>query len=439
MSVPYPRAGMLLFGLISFFTLPVVNSPTVVGGEHVPCGSTHCTYKIAPLIIHTDLSATSTNALADRVKSVLADVSAYWKRPVRGPLECFVVDDPGQWKDSQLPNPLARLVIARVEGATQARQVGHGIHARNIVRVFASSKKGVVEHEIVHAYCGQTFGVTGPLWYQEGMAQLFALGADRKQGVNCSAEMLQQLQSKSRMTIAQTLAGGQATRQLFQQFSDKENRCAGLAGRISVADWNQGDERALEKIKQFYCWNWFLCHFLFHDTNYRTCFRKVGQAYLTRREDRFTTQFQPVWRELEFEYRFTLDHLVKGYRVDLCSWDWEKPFHELPFARSVRVRIVAARGYQATGVQVVAGRRYHYRTEGSWSRARRSAAGGVEHVEGKCLEAVILHGDELTDPFALDCSGDFYAPCTGRLHVRCRTDWDCIADNEGGVVLVLAR
>ena len=44
--------------------------------------------------------------------------------------------------------------------------------------VFAAARPGVAEHEVVHAYCGQTFGTTGPLWYREGMAQLLTCGQD---------------------------------------------------------------------------------------------------------------------------------------------------------------------------------------------------------------------------------------------------------------------
>ena len=113
-----------------------------------------------------------------------------------------------------------------------------------------------MEHEIVHAYCGQTFGTTGPLWYQEGMAQLFAFGMPRQQGVNCPEATLTQLKAKPTMTIAQIQSGGQARASWSAQFSDKADRSAEWP-MISTTDWNQDDIRALRQIKQFYCWNWF--------------------------------------------------------------------------------------------------------------------------------------------------------------------------------------
>lgn len=427
---------ILLLGFLPIYALISIGASVGQGSDTTPREKHYSTYRISPLIIHTDLSASAAAAIAGRVNSVIDDAAAYWQRPVRGPIECFVVGNPDQWPDGQMPQPMARLMIAQVGGATQSRQVGHGIYARNIVRVFASARSGVMEHEIVHAYCGQTFAATGPLWYQEGMAQLFAFGSDRQRGVNCPDATLTQLGAKPKMTISQIQSGGQATRQLLAQFSDKADRSAELAGLISTTDWNQDDIRALRQIKQFYCWNWFLCHFLVHNTNYQSRFRAVGRAYLTKRQDRFATCFQAVRRELEFEYQFTLQHLARGYRVDLCCWDWKKTFSPLACKRSVRTRVVAARGYQATGVLVEAGQRYHFRTEGAWTHRTASASAAADT---QTLEAVILHNYQLTAPFPLRRDGQFDAPCTGALYVRCRSNWDRIADNEGSVMLVLAR
>ena len=38
--------------------------------------------------------------------------------------------------------------------------------------VYASARSEVVRHEAVHAYCHQTFGRIGPVWYSEGMAEM---------------------------------------------------------------------------------------------------------------------------------------------------------------------------------------------------------------------------------------------------------------------------
>ncbi len=444
MPLVVPRDRALSIGLVALFAFSFVVLPLALGNSQAfGAGGLH-TYRISPLIIHTDLSAQATKALAHRVKAVLNDAAGYWKRPVRGPIECYVVDDPTQWEDYQLPHPLARLIIARVGGATTTQVVGHGIRARNVACVFASSKPGIVEHEIVHAYCGQSFHAAGPVWYQEGMAQLLAFGTDRQQGINCPADVLAQLKSKPSMTITQVRTGGRATQRLIRQFSDKTSRCAGLAGLIPVTDWDREDVRALREIKQFYCWNWFLCHFLYHNTNYRARFRKLGQVFLAQRQDGFAALFHPVWRQLQFEYDFTLAHLTNGYRVDLCSWDWDKPFHYLAGGRPAVVRIMAARGYQATGVRVEGGQRYEYRTEGTWSRGKPDAGGNaatVDAVAGECLEAVVLSDYRLSEPIVLDCrrSGCFCAPCSGCLYVRCRDRWDRLADNEGSVLLTLEQ
>ena len=68
---------------------------------------------------------------------------------------------------------------------TTTRRVtcGNQFNAKSIV--YAIADRGTPRHEAVHAYCGQTFGTTGPLWYSEGMAEMGQYWKPDDPAVNC--------------------------------------------------------------------------------------------------------------------------------------------------------------------------------------------------------------------------------------------------------------
>src|SRR5437762_1494004 len=61
--------------------------------------------------------------------------------------------------------------------------------------VFAVADRGTPQHESVHAYCGQTFGTTGPLWYSEGMAEMGNYWREGDRSVNIHPGVLEYLRN----------------------------------------------------------------------------------------------------------------------------------------------------------------------------------------------------------------------------------------------------
>lgn len=399
------------------------------------------TCRSAHFIVHTDLPPDAANAMLERMEATLSQSSKYWKRPIRGLIECYVVDDLEKWQDHDLPHPLARILIGRVGGAAISERVGAGMHRGTKVLIFASSRTGVAEHEVVHAYCGQAFGTTGPLWYREGMAQMLAYGADKQLGVNCPPESIEQLKAEKRRTLRQVLRGDQTSRRLIGAFQKKSGGRTDLVGLVPLSNWSKDDVRSLAKVKRAYAWNWLVCHLLHHNSNYRSRFETLGQAYLKNRENKFPLLFEPVMDQLAFEYNFTLDRVGPGYRTDLCRWDWNKRFRCLEYGRTATVRVAANRGYQATGMEVTAGRRYRYAAEGTWqvnANSQPSDADGNSRGEGR-LEAIVMKDYQLSEPFELACSGRFRSQYNGQLYVRCRDDWTRLGDNSGCISLTFSR
>ncbi|MFO7906619.1 MAG: hypothetical protein R6U98_28440 [Pirellulaceae bacterium] len=229
-------------------------------------------------VLHTDLSPARTNKLLERLEETLAEVSDYWQRPTRGRIECFVVDDLDNWPHDALPHPMARLIVDRIGGVTLVDSTGAGIRTKRKVTVLATSQQGAAEHEVVHAYCALMFGVTGPVWYREGIAQVFAYNEETQGGLHCPREMLSDLASHSPKPIAKVVKGRNISRGLCDSLVKKMKGRQNKAAFLSIDNWNQGDARELDRLKREYAWCWLACHLLYHNPNYRDRFSHWARA-----------------------------------------------------------------------------------------------------------------------------------------------------------------
>lgn len=121
-------------------------------------------------LLHTDLADDEAEELLDRLETMLPLIAKYWGRPLSGGIEMYVVKDLKNWPPGALPDE-GRPAIERGAGVTisQGRSNGQAFVAKSTV--FAVADRGTPQHEAVHAYCAQTFGRSGPIWYSEGMAE----------------------------------------------------------------------------------------------------------------------------------------------------------------------------------------------------------------------------------------------------------------------------
>jgi hypothetical protein len=181
-----------------------------------------------------------------------------------------------------------------------------------------------------------------------------------------------------------------------------------------------------------------LCHFLVHNPNYSGRFRQLGESFLLGRDDSFDRAFGPVAHEMEFEYRFFLEHVAIGYRPDLCVWDWNARFRSPADGETVRRRVLADRGWQPSGLSVTAKGRYGFWTEGAWSTRGEgplgSANGGAHR--GRLVGAV-MSDYRLSESFPLGAEGTFTAPSAGKLYLRCTDEWNQLGDNRGDMTVHL--
>ena len=195
--------------------------------------------------------------------------------------------------------------------------------ARQVGRVCLAPGPEVVQHEAVHAYCHQTFGRIGPVWYSEGMAEMGHYWKEGDSAVHAEPREIEFLHDNPPKSLAETLSPAQVTGDSLAELrlalgavpfpGPQPQLLAAVPGAGPGIPGGQG--------------------------------RQLRPDLRARRPE-----------QLWFEYLFFLQHIGRGYRVDLCAWDWKKKFACL---RPGRIRwpsrSAAGRGWQPTGLTVSPG------------------------------------------------------------------------------------
>jgi hypothetical protein len=385
--------------------LLVPSGSWLAGAEPFVAGSPVADYRSEHFVLHSDLPGEEADRLLTRLESMLNFLVDYWGEPLAEPIECFVVKRLANWPDGKLAAE-GRAKIEAGVGITLTETVTRdGTPVRSKAVVYSVGKFGTVLHEVVHAYCGQTFHMAGPLWYAEGMAEVGQYWRPGDTAVRCP--------------------------QVIVKFLRNSNRVA--AGKIVTDAAATGDSW------QAYAHRWALCHFLTHNSNYAERFSTLGHGYLRGSKDSFVDLFGSAIDQLEFEYRFFIDRLEVGLRADLIAWDWSKRFASLSETESISARVLAMRGWQPTGVRVETGQEYRYSANGKWSvdsKSQMLSAAGNASGRGRLI-GVILQDRQLGKPFALGEKGTFQASTSGDLYLRCQDDWHSLGDNKGELVVTL--
>lgn len=361
-------------------------------------------YRSQNFILHTDLAAADAKDLLLRLETMLGLVSKYWGRPCSGQIECYVVKDLSNWSDKQL-DPKGYAKIAEGAGVTMtAKLTGERTFLAKST-VYAVADRGTPQHEAVHAYCRQTFGEVGPIWYAEGMAEMGQYWREGDNAVHCDEEVVKYIHSVPPRSLNEIVN----------------------AKAITGDSWES------------YCWRWALCHLLANNPNYSAQFRPLGLSFLTGKGGSFEKTYGSMADQIAFEYLFFLEHFDIGYRVDLCSWDWKRKFRPLAGSASVTTKINAGEGWQPSNVSVAAGTDYEYTATGKWQMSKEgdSVDGqGDERGTGR-LVGIVLKDYQLSKEFELGASGSFKAPADGQLYLRARDAWNELADNKGSLSVKL--
>lgn len=372
-------------------------------------------YTSPHFLIHTDLSAAEAKELLTRLENMLGLISAYWGKPPAGIIECYIVDDLTNWPEGSIPSEQGRAKIASGAGVTITQRLSQGKRFVAKAVVYASADRNTPQHEAVHAYCGQTFGETGPVWYSEGMAEMGSFWKKGETAVNCHEEIVQYLRRAEPKSLNAIVNGEEFTGDSWQN----------------------------------YAWRWALCHLLANNPNYADRFRPLGLGLLTNQPVSFEQVYGSMATEICFEYLFFLKHFDIGYRADLCAWDWKKKFKPLRTG-TITTTVAAGRGWQPTGIEVTKGDQFEFSAEGTWkiSKGGEAISADGASAKGKLVAMVMkdfaLGGslkleEYLSDPIDLGSYGTLTAPQDGKLYVRCGDAFNELADNTGSIKVKLKK
>jgi len=401
-------ACLLLVGVCG---LPTVEAQTTgKNSKPAPIGKPALTsggpkdYSSKNFLLHTDLSEDDAKELLVRLENMLKLISTYWGRPNRQVIECYVVKNLANWPEGSL-DPRGLQSIQAQAGVTSTRKLQSSTGAflaKSIV--YAVADRGTPQHEAVHAYCGQSFGTTGPTWYSEGMAEMGQYWKENDASVNCHPGVVEFIRTTEPKSLNSIVNGNEMTGDSWQN----------------------------------YAWRWALCHLLATNPNYSPKFRPLGIGMLAGQKVSFESVYGPSAKEISFEYLFFLKHFDIGFRADLCAWDWKMKFKHLAGPTPQSVKIKAKGGWQPTGCSLKAGTTYEYLADGQWNFSKDAdevTADGGPDGRGKLIGVLFNpEGYELGASFDLGAAGEWTPDTDGQLFVRCQEPWQEINDENSGTI-----
>lgn len=360
-------------------------------------------YRSEHFLVHSDLTPDEAKDLLERLETMLSLISAYWERPCTGIIECYVVKELANWPAGKIPEEgLDHIKAGAGVTLTSKLSSGAAFLARSVV--YAVADRGTPQHEAVHAYCGQTFGTSGPVWYSEGMAEMGQYWRKDDKSVHVHDMVLDYLRSNPPKSMNEIVNGEEFTGDSWQN----------------------------------YAWRWALCHLLANNTNYAAKFRPLGLALLKKQPTSFEAVYGDMAEEIVFEYCFFLKHLEQGFRADLCTWDWQRKFRLPKGSTAITAKIKADHGWQPSGAMVAGGTSYDYAATGMWQTSKEASAvsaDGDEGGAGRLFGAIMTDEDgknyQLGESFELGTKGKFTAATDGKLYLRCQDKWGELADNKG--------
>ena len=295
-------------------------------------------------------------------------------------------------------------------------------------------------HEATHCFMTAMPQVVAPNWYLEGMAEYF--GTHRIRADKSTS---------------------------FQVMPTSPDEFAGF-GRISIIRKDYAANRALAipailelPVAEFttpvpYAWSWALCAFLDGTPRYRERFRELGAMMQGNQfPAAFAERFDRDQRELATEWTLFVVNLQYGYDIPRAAIEF-KPGTDLNDERPQQnLDIAANRGWQSSGVTIVAGQTCEISATGQFTLAEEpkpwvSESDGItfRYFDGRPLGKLVgcMRTEEgpaggTDDPMLgiIDIGNkrSFVAPVTGTLYLRLNDAWNSLHDNRGSANVTIRR
>ncbi len=302
-------------------------------------------------------------------------------------------------------------------------------------------RRHLMLHEGTHCFMealGRTEGV--PIWYLEGMAELFATHHQQADGTMSFGVMPQQ--------SGDYVGFGRI--QMIERDNQK-GRFLSIDGLRQLRVDRFGHEG------QHYAWCWALCKFLNDHPRDQEAFHRLAQEYP---EEGFHTASIPLFAidpaEREAEWALFIRHLCYGFDIERAAIDFGESRPYEPGERR-EAAVDASRGWQSTGIQVEAGQHYEVVATGQVTLCEEprpwiSEPDGVSihYSEGRPIGRLVgmIVGDfddangtagQLSEVFELGSHAPFVAPASGVLFLCVNDFWSQRADNRGSYAVSIER
>ena len=334
----------------------------------------------------------------------------------------------------------AGLIRDKLPNYMHGRQFGSEFWMRD--QQYGYYRKHLLLHEATHCYMMTMPRCAAPLWYLEGMAELFA--------------------------THQLNVDGQAE---FRLLPAAEEDFPGL-GRIRLLQDDvrkEGGPRSLMRVTQIeeadfaqtsaYAWCWAFCWFLDHHPRYRERFGVLGKDFLAERDflDRVGTLFGDDLQSIDVEWMLFARNLCHGYDLERTVIDFQPAKPLVAGEPAATVAVKADQGWQPTGVTVEKGVWYEFVATGEYTLADDpkpwvSQPQGISfrYFAGQPLGKLVGRvfppagqswGTSLNNPGIVPIGGGLHwqATASGPLYLRINEPWNELSDNQGVCQVTISR
>ncbi len=295
-------------------------------------------------------------------------------------------------------------------------------------------RRHLLLHEGTHVFMDTLAGGKGPPWYSEAMAELLATHRldDGRLTLNYFPANREVVPKWGRIEIGQAAFVERHALSLELIFD--------FDARASLSN-------------QSYGWCWAAAAFFEHQPRYQSRFRALHNVAAAHDfSEQFMQTFAADWPRIRDEWQLYVANLDYAYdfkrmRVELAPGK--------PLATNAKVEIAADRGWQTSGVQLEAGKKYRLRATGRYQVAREPRVwwcepGGVtiRYYRGQPL-GILMAGIHSDDPHATGAGGllkpivvgleTTLTPAqTGTLYLRINDSAGSLSDNSGVVTVEIA-
>ncbi|MGE3998771.1 MAG: hypothetical protein AB7I48_01040 [Planctomycetaceae bacterium] len=394
-------------------------------------------YRSLRLVLYTDIEQDAARTLPPLVDQVFEEWQRYFGAlpPARDgshyQLTGYVMRDQSRFRDAGL---LPVALPAFAHGKHDAQQFWMNDSE------FDYYRRHLMLHEATHCFMQSMGGTTRdvPVWYLEGMAELFATHAVDGAGKTSFCVLPQRKED---------FVGFGRIPMVVRAVADGRWLTLDDIGRLQPQHFIQNNES--------YAWSWALCALCDAHPRYCSAFQTLGREYVGEGFDRAHRRlFASLIADLAAEWELFARHLCYGFDIDRAAVEFAPVPQDLLEGMPHVATISANRGWQSARYPVAADRAYHLAAAGKtvlandprpWDSEPQGIS--IRYAEGRpigrLLGLVISDPDpqtgrrRLSDAIDIGLNTTFSVPFDGTLYLRVNDFWNELADNSGAYAVTV--